>query len=843
MTEAELARTAEASEGAPSDEVLAERAIRAYAEYGSRGEAIHVYQRCERALRALGVEPSEPLVAAFREILWHVPHDERPAGAALPRPSTRFIGRERELRDLANAVGLGSVVSIVGPAGVGKTRIAIRVAEQVTSRFGRGIRYLEAAIHDSGSIGPAIHALIGYQHDGGDLLLVIDNVEHVARAVSDTVRSIKSTHPEVAFLLTSRSVLTVAGTILTVSPLGLPLAIDSVELLARSPAIAFFAERALAARPDFRVDSHNAKDVAALCGLLDGVPLALELAAAQLRFLAPAELHKRLGSHPHAHGDALLREQISASFSLLEPEERRFAARLSVYDRRWTIDESDVIGGRSSFDLMVRLVRRSLVQVDEIAGETVYRFLESTYAFAREELEETDDANVWEATALRGAREAVVARLGRDGGVLSTADTQYLRVRLPNLRRALDVWSVHDPAAAIDIALATRLFWDDEGFHRDAVTRLRRLAALMPNADGTVRYALHRAIGGHLVKLQELEPARAALREALSIVAESRDVDALHECTIELASAAYEGADYDEARSLILSIISTIPEDSHHWSFANGLLGHIATALGDFAEANKHYDLIANVPRQPSREANYLRNRAYVSALAGHRDEAFDFLRAALAAAANPAVGAVIRASVYSAAGFVYFRGNEAPAAMLWFSRSIIELAGTNTELHMMYIVEDAACALGALGKHDEAVMLLAAVARERSRAGTPPDFSALAIFNETRAAARSALGNPGYERSEIRGKTLDLRKAAELVLKLAGESSPELHAVAALSPRESAVAVMIAAGATNREIAERLSVSAKTIEKHVSSIFVKLRLTRRSQIAAIVSRNAATTA
>jgi len=827
MSDAEIAEAARAFEEAPYDAAAATAFLRALVSTGARDAAIEVYHRCERELRRRGCEPPAALVAAFHEALWCAQGDAPSVGAfALPRPASRFIGRERDVQRARDAIAPGVVVTVTGTAGVGKTRLAIRVAELVAQRFALGVRYVEAAVHDAASLGTAVEATVGDARERGTALVVIDNVEHVVRAAEAIVSALSGTNPKLAFILTSRAALTLDGPVVTLAPLDLPLEVDAPALFARAPAVEFFIERAVSARPGFVLDEHTLPAIADVCRLLDGVPLALELAAAQLRYLTPAELVRRLHSHPREHGDALLRDQIAQSFALLGDDDRAFARRLSVYDRQWTLADADVFAQGAAFEAVVRLANLSLVQVDEIAGETVYRYLETTYAYARVEFERHEDVAAFELLALHAARDRVCA-------------TAASRVVLPTLRRALDTWAVHDPAAALQIALATQAFWVNEGLHREAVVRLERLAASVPQLPAGTRYAVKRAIGAHLVQMHELGAAQAALREALAIVESTGDHDAVRGCAIELAVAAYEGADYDESRTVLLQVAESAVPGSDQWALANAFLGNVATAVGDFREADARYDMVADVERSPSSHATYLRNRAFMAALAGDAKRAADYARDAAAAAEHPAVGPQHRASVYAAVGFVHTRRGDAAGAMPWFTRSVIELARTSSAIHAMYTVEDAACALGALGRHAEAVTLLAAVTRARERGGTPADPSAMPILAETRSQARAALGERAFEEADARGAVLSVRDAADLMLEVAAATSQPRNLLPELSTRESAVARMIGEGATNREIASRLYLSVKTVENHIASIFRKLEVTRRSQVASLIARAA----
>jgi len=819
-----------------TDPVATATSIRSLTRAGGREAAIGLYGRYQRAIRAGRAEPDESVVAAFHDALWSAAPESDGATFALPRPALRFIGRESDLRLLTAAVRSGTTTTVTGVAGVGKTRLAIRAAELLAPQFDAGVRYLEAASHKPKTLAAAIGALFASVGEKASALVVIDNVEHVTDIVADIVRTEAANHPTFAFLLTSRAKLDRLGPTIAVEPLDLPLAIDAPALYVHSPAVGFFAERAVAARSSFTLDNETLVQVATICRILDGIPLALELAAAQLRYLAPGEVLRRFTSHPQEHGDALLRDQIGASFALLSEPDRQFARRLAVYDRRFTIGEAEAIGGSSAFDSIVRLVDLSLVQVEELGGETLYRYLETTYTYAREQFEKVEDCDDCERRALLGTRNALIETIGTGDAAPTASAIAFLRLRLPNLRRALDVWSAKDAFVALEIALATRLFWQDEGIQQEAIDRLTRLSASIPDLPNRMRYAVKRAIGAHLVKMQKLAAGRQALHEALAIAEEATDHHAVRECRLELAVAAYEGADYAEARALLLRANESAPVRSEQWGQVNSFLANVAIAIGDFAEAERRLESIADLERAPTRQANYLRNRAYAAALAGDSERAAVLGDAALEAAANPAVGAPHRASVYAAVGFAQTQRGDPHGALAWFVRSVIELADTSAALHTMYIVEDASCALGALGRHEDAVMLLAAVARERERAGTPVDPSARAILETSVADARATLPKSVFSRAELRGGLLSVQAAAEHFLAVVAELSDGAIALG-LSARETAIARLIGEGATNSAIGQRLSISVKTVENHVGSIFRKLQVSRRSQVATLISR------
>ena len=840
LNEVELLALAAASEGAPADEDLAIGAVRAFVDADRRGEAIHCYQRCERALHENDRSPGDELLAAFRAALWQPPLRSH-MQEELPHPVTRFIGRERERAEITAVTVSGATIVLTGPPGVGKTRLAIEIARATAKNFPSGMRYIEAASLDAIGIVRAMAAADAETESGEGRLLVIDNVEHVAEAVATAIDDTRATHPRLTMLVTSRVRLPVAGSAFVIAPLELPLVVSAPAFVARAPAIAFFVERVIFARPDFRVTDENVAEVSALCALLDGVPLALELAAAQMRFFSIGELLAHLRAHPTVHGESLLREQIAASFSLMEPRERNLALRLSVFDRRWTMDGARIVGGDEALELLPRLVDRSLVQAEEVAGETIFRFLESTYAYARAACEVAFDIAILERETLHTVRDVLLARTASLDEYYTPVVKQYLRLRLPTIRRAVTAWALRDPNASLEIMEALRYFWKDEGLDREAADILIGLAALLePNGPPERKLAYLRCLGLHLVQLHELSLAEAILMQAVELALALGDEEARVACALDLGVAYYENADYEKAFYLYEELASGAIAQTMTWYLANRNWGNVAIATGDLVRAKTQYDLIESFPRQASSEANYWRNRACLATKADEHERAMAYIARALEAAESEGVGTWNRVAVYSAAGFSSTQAGDPRAALRWFARGIVELGGRESPVHMKEMLEDAACALDAVGRCDDAVVLLAVVDRERERAKTPTDVSAMAILDAVRMHARRALGEETYRDAQSRGRMMPVRTAAELVVRRASELPDAVSPCARLSGREVDVAYLVGMGATNREIAARLFVSAKTVEKHLAAIFNKLAVNRRSHVAAIVSQDPA---
>jgi predicted ATPase/DNA-binding SARP family transcriptional activator len=423
-----LAELAAAVRAHPLDERLAGQLMLALYRSGRQADALAAYQEIRtRLVEELGADPSPPLRRVHQQILDGDPvpaprpttagseGSARPGPAArgnLPRRATRFIGREAEVARVAAAVGDVPLVTLAGVGGVGKTRLAIEAAGRAQPRFRDGAWLCELApVADGTVVGHALATALGVQQRAGlsieqtvveyleprELLLVVDNCEHVLDATARVLDQVVRRCPRVSVLATSRQSLGIEGERVVPVP---PLPIDD--------AAALFADRARAHRPDFRLDRDAEDAVVEICRRLDGLPLAIELAAARMRAMNAVEVARRLDGARFVSGGArgaLPRHQslvgaIDWSYRLLSEPERALFARLSVFAGGFDLDAAHGVCGEpgkaeeDTVELLTGLVDKSMVSPLSVAGPSRYRLLETLRAYGRERLREAgaDDA-------------------------------------------------------------------------------------------------------------------------------------------------------------------------------------------------------------------------------------------------------------------------------------------------------------------------------------------------------------------------------------------------------------------------------------------------------------------
>jgi predicted ATPase/DNA-binding XRE family transcriptional regulator len=415
----------------------------------------------------------------------------------LPSPLTTLIGRDQELKEVRRLLESHRLVTLTGPGGIGKTRVAIAAAQHIAGRYAGGVVFVDLApVRDPTLVLPAIAAELGARASGERsladslilalrgrcLLLILDNVEHVVQAAGEIGRLVRAC-PSLVVLATSRAPLRVSGEaeyLIKPLPLPHPAHETDVERLRGNPTVALFVERAQLVKSGFDLIPGNAEAIVSICQRLDGVPLAIELAAARLRSLSLQRVRERLerplelltgGARDLPDRQRTMRDTIQWSYDLLSPAEQALLRRVSVFAGGWTLDaaqavvDPDGIRGTEILDGLASLVEQGLVIQHERADETVrYRLLEPIREFGVEQLEQVEDAGSVRSShaqaflqltkdaepfLLSGSRESWLDRLDKEHANLRSAIRWLLRV---------------DPAAALDLAGSLGWFWYLRGY-------------------------------------------------------------------------------------------------------------------------------------------------------------------------------------------------------------------------------------------------------------------------------------------------------------------------------------------------------------------------------------------
>jgi len=497
--------------------------------------------------------------------------------SGLPVGVAAFVGREHERAKVADLVADARVVTLTGSGGCGKTRLAVEVVGDVASGFSDGACWVDLqGVSDPGLVAPALGGAVevherpgqaltdtlAEQLDGRHLLVVLDNCEHLVEACAELVGALSSACPQLHVLATSRVPLVVEGEA-TFEVAGLPVPdpdASSASTVAAADAARLFEVRARQVAADFRISADNASDVAEICRRLDGIPLAIELAAARVRVLAPAQIAAGLsdrfglltgGVRGAPARQRTLEASLDWSYDLLDDVQRLALARLSVFAGSFELDAAEAvvagegIDGDDVLDLVAGLVEQSLVQVAQRQGRARYRLLETIRVYARQRLSELDDPD-----RVRGRHLAFHVELaGRAQAGLTGGEpgswVARLVADLDDLRAAMD-WAVEvrDLRALVGITEPIVRFWFDRGLSGEVHRRLHDAAAA-PGVPAEER--VRGLMAAAALALAGSEPA-SAYRSA------SQAVDAAHADDVGGALALGLG---QRALSGVLSGLST----------------------------------------------------------------------------------------------------------------------------------------------------------------------------------------------------------------------------------------------------------------------------------------------
>ena len=533
---------------------------------GRQAEALRAFDAARYQLvEELGVEPGHDLEELQHAVLDHdaaldwVPlagsGDEAPTTGVdlvavadrpgrrrptpVPTPNTRLVGRERELVSIRETMAENRLVTLVGPGGAGKSRLALELAHGDAER---PVWMVELSEVSDGDVVPfEIARAIGVASSNDPIgnvtlsigsqpgLLVLDTCEHQLDACATAAHRLLRSCPRLGILATSRQPLGVVGEVAwPVAPLALPAQGAALADLRAAAAVDLFSDRARAARPDFALDDSNADAVANICRTVDGLPLAIELAAARVSVLSPAAILERLDDRfallSRVGRAAELRQQsllaaVEWSDDLLDDDQRIYFYRLGVFAGRFTLEAASAVAGdglaSDPLDLLSAMVDRSLVVAQ---GDDSYRMLDSLRAYAADALgrdaRQSSSAHRRLATWLAQHVETADTKLR---GPDQQATLDRLRGEVPNLRAALQ-WCLTggDPQLGARLERSLWWFWAFEGASSD-VARWLKDALAVPDLDSETRAGLLQALGRHALALGDVARAQRALQEATDL--------------------------------------------------------------------------------------------------------------------------------------------------------------------------------------------------------------------------------------------------------------------------------------------------------------------------------------
>ena len=553
------------------------------------------------------------------------PVPPRPASLRGPRPlpvsTTSLVGRERDIDEVAGLLSRPGVrlVTLTGPGGIGKTRLAVAVGERLRDRFGTGTVFVPlaevtqpelvvAAIGravgaDLAGAGSPLEALIEQLGDSA-WLLILDNLEQVVSAAGD-LGELLARCPGVVILATSRTVLGLRGEReYPVPPLPLPADPASAPAgeLAASPAVALFVDRARAVRPDFTLTARDARAVAEICRRLEGLPLAIELAAARTRLLDPGALLDRLSRSLDALGagtvdmperQRTLRAAVEWSVGLLDDAERSLLEVLAVFVDGWTIEAAAQVAGldeERALELTEALARHSLIQLDSTGRGPRARMLETIRAFVAEQLAARPD--VAEVERRHAGHYRALAEQA-DRPLRSAGQSEWLdrlQAEAGNLAAAVRWYLAHDPAPLPHLFRILWPFWSLRDHPGEARPWVEQLLPAAGSLDPQARAELAWAAAGTALDMGD-DPAALADRERLAPLVEEIQDPFLHAVAeLVMAWSSPIAGDFNDAlRQAALSLEQLRGQDEPFWTaMAAFTAGTLEMAVGRHDDARRH---------------------------------------------------------------------------------------------------------------------------------------------------------------------------------------------------------------------------------------------------------------
>ena len=823
-----------------------------------------------------GITPERPQNPRGLRAVEPAPRSPEPPRHNLPLELSSFVGREKELAEVKRLLGDARLLTLTGPGGCGKTRLALVLALEVVKDFEDGVWWTGlASLSDPDLVPQELASTLGVREAPGRtltelltehlqtkrLLLILDNCEHLVGACASVVDTLLRACPNLKILATSREALGVAGEMAWIVPsLGIPDPERPLPIaeLVRYEAIGLFVERARFVAPRFELSAENATSGAELCRRLDGMPLAIELAAARAGVLSVEQIASRLEdsfkllasrSRTTDPRQQTLRATIDWSYDLLSEDERILFRRVSVFAGGFTLAAAEVVCADVGLEhddvleVLSRLVEKSLVVMRERNGEARYHLLEMIRHYGREKLEESGETQALRRSHadyfLAVAEEAEPNLTGAEQG----AWLGLLETELDNLRAAIG-WSVRAGEPEMGLRLAGALLWFCylSGRYSEGREWFEEVLAKSGASPAPLRAKALYGMGDLLFLQCEYDKGRALLQESAALYRELGDKRGLASVLRESGCVEREQGRYAQARALHEEAMALWRELGDEAGIADTLvyLGMVAWLEGDHERAEALGGEALTTSRRLGQTHGVIWSLIVLGAEARNRgdyERGTKLLQESLALSRDRYAEGVAVSLNQLGIG-AHHRGEHERATVL-LKESLLLHRDVGDRWRVASVLEGLAEAASAMGDHERAARMFGVAEALRKEIGAPLPPCERADYEQAIAAARAGLTEEDLAAAWSEGRAMTYEQAVEYALDQPPPPTPSLEEEdtssaprvphAGLSARETEVLKLVAKGLTNAQVANELFISPRTVNRHLNSIYHKLEVRSRA--------------
>ena len=803
----------------------------------------------------------------------------------LPTPLSSFVNREDAIAGIMAAMRRNRrLLTLVGVGGVGKTRLALEIARRSLKDFPGGVWFVDLAPISAPDLvlstvasvlsletrsEQGVVAAIARRFDGQEALLLLDNCEHLRAACAHFARAALEAVPRLTVLATSREALGVPGEQLwRVAVLELPNRGEVVPLnrMDGFSALRLWRERATEVATDFSYSSTNAKWAIEICQRLDGIPLAIELAASRLSSMSGDDILARLDARFSALGkrdsaraprQQTLEALIDWSYDLLDDGQRALFRQLSVFAGGWDIEGCVAVCGEPGeradqiVERLSELVDKSLVVFESGDGGGRYRFLNTLWDYARERLDESSEFETVTARHRDWYRSLAAEAERNLRGPEQAKWLRRLETEMPNLRAALGYCLDNDVSDGIELAGTLMRFWVFHAHLTEGRRWLDQLLAAGTESPPEVRALGNYAAGALAYAQADYPTALSRFQEAIREYETLGNLAGRGDALTFMGNVAWRQGDYPRAAELhrrSLAIGRGLGDERRVAAVLNNL-GLVLVDQGDYTQARALYEESMGIKQRLGDELgalSSLHNLGIVAAHEGDWERALELQQTALETGRSLGDKRIASAALIEIGNGSLRLGNAGSAG-----EAFLEALGLLEEiadpLRSVQCLEGLAMVVLELGEQELAGELFGIAGAERARLGTPIAPGEAALMADRLATLESALGTEQTEEARRRGAAGGSRggqiaQAKEIIARARARETRAAGAsdgpASILTAREREILGLVAQGLTNQEMAGRLVVSVRTVETHLGNIYAKIGARGRTEAVAFALRS-----